>query len=212
MDGPPKCSGLGVRPGKPRRRHQIRISGWPFWLMLPSLTPSKIYKCWPILFIQNAPGRYFTVELELFYGFLVYHHRFRRRKLKTSKKACFWPPKVNKFPNVVPIDLGLHNFDRKCVFAQNFDPKIGNLTFLKITPSSTALTPMTKACNFYSRICSPINGPPWQFSPKSISDPVSIRPDPHGNFPKNQLATRIVYFGHESSMVIGFCGFCCCVT
>ena len=135
----PKCSRLGVRSGKRRRRLQIWISKWQFWQKRPSLTPSKIYKCGPILFIQNAPGRYFTVELELFYGFLVYHHRFRRRKLKTSKKACFWPPKVKKFPNVVPIDLGLHNFDRKCVFAQNFDPKIGNLTFLKITPSSTAL-------------------------------------------------------------------------
>ena len=85
----PKCSRLGVRSGKRRRRLQIWISKWQFWQKCPSLTPSKIYKCGPILFIQNAPGRYFTVELELFYGFLVYHHRFRRRKLKTSKKACF---------------------------------------------------------------------------------------------------------------------------
>ena len=40
----------------------------------------------------------FIVELELFYGFLVQHQRFRRRRLKTSKKACFWPPKGWHFP------------------------------------------------------------------------------------------------------------------
>ena len=71
VDCPPKCSGLGVRPGKRRRRHQVRIPKWRFCPMLPSLTPSKIRKYGPILFIQKVPGSYFIVELELFYGFLV---------------------------------------------------------------------------------------------------------------------------------------------
>ena len=98
----PKCSRLGVRSGKRRRRLQIWISKWQFWQKRPSLTPSKIYKYGPILFIQKVPGRYFIVELELFYGFLAYHQRFRRGRLKTSKKHVFDPQKDGNSPKMFP--------------------------------------------------------------------------------------------------------------